>query len=137
MPSNFDNMGGTVPEATQTPWWQPELESQLAAHSVPVDVTVETLVAGALQSSHQIRAFSDLPLIREQTITEEDGVFDWRVFGETGYRKTSDPVGNTLTTGGPTRFRESDFDTNLGFRRLNRLGGEFEILCYPAIKNQA
>lgn len=128
MPSNFDTMGGTVPEATQTPWWQPELESQLAAHSVPVDVTVETLVAGALQSSHQIRAFSDLPLIREQTITEEDGVFDWRVFGETGYRKTSDPVGNTLTTGGPTRFRESDFDTNLGFRRLNRLGGEFEIL---------
>jgi outer membrane protein TolC len=109
------------------PWWQSRLASPLASEGRPVGVTVGSLVTGALEYSSQIRAFSDLPMIRAQTIGEEEGLFDWRVFADTAYRRISDPVGNFLTTGGSPRFRERDWQVSGGFRRRNLLGGEFEI----------
>lgn len=116
----------TVP-ASYDPWWEDAVSGRLASEGLPIDVSVASLTSGALQYSAQIRTFSDLPLIREQTIGEEQGLFDWRAFAETEFRRTSDPVGNTLVTGGPTRFRENDWQSTFGMRRRNYHGGDFEI----------
>ncbi|MCO8124319.1 TolC family protein [Stieleria sp. TO1_6] len=124
------NVAGTsAMPAGYAPWWQKQVASPLSADDRPVDVSVSTLVSGALQYSAQIRTFSELPLIREQRITEECGLFDWRVFAESDFQSRSDPVGNTLTVGDPNedRFQETDWQFLGGMRRRNYHGGQFEI----------
>ena len=47
---------------------------------------------------------------------EADAQFDWTGFMETRWDDISEPVGNTLTTGGPTRFNDHRWDYEAGVR---------------------
>jgi hypothetical protein len=116
----------TVP-ADFAPWWQAQVQEKLSEQEQPLGITQDALLLGALRHSHQIRVFTDLPLIRETAIQEAYGEFDWRKFLETRWRDTSDPVGNTLVTGGPDRFRDNIWTGDAGFRRRNQHGGRLEL----------
>ncbi len=109
------------------PWWQEAVQRRMPARQESIGVSQDALLVGALRHSHQIRVFSDLPLIRETAIQEASGEFDWRMFLETRWRDTSDPVGNTLVTGGPDRFRDHIWTGDSGVRRRNIHGGQFSI----------
>ena len=109
------------------PWWEQQVGGASRVNANPVSVTVNQLIVSALQNSAQVKVFSDLPLIRETAITEADAAFDWVSFMETRWDDISEPVGNTLTTGGPPRFRDHNFTHSAGARRRNTLGGEFEV----------
>jgi len=107
-------------------WW----ESQVGAptrHASHVQVSVDQLLLSALQHSAQIKVFSDLPLIRETAITEADAAFDWTAFMESRWDDSNVPVGNTLTTGGPSRFLDQNFSQSFGARRRNTYGGQLEV----------
>ena len=108
------------------PWW----ESQVGAptrHASQVPLSIEQLLLSALEHSAQIKVFSDLPLIRETAITEADAAFDWTAFMESRWDDTSVPVGSTLTTGGPERFLDQNFNYSVGARRRNTFGGQVEV----------
>lgn len=90
-------------------------------------ITVESLLTAALYHSAQVRVLSDTPLIRETAITEADAEFDWTAFMESNWNDISEPVGSTLTTGGPPRFSNERWDYDLGARRTTRSGGKFQI----------
>jgi outer membrane protein len=109
------------------PWWQARVQERISEHDPSLGITQDALLVGALRHSHQIRVFTDLPLIRETAIQEAYGEFDWRKFLETRWRDTSDPVGNTLVTGGPDRFRDHIWTGDAGIRRRNEYGGRFEV----------
>lgn len=111
----------------RSPWWQQPVQSSARSNANPVHVSVNQLIVSALRNSAQVQVFSDLPLIRETAITEADAAFDWTGFMETRWDDTSEPVGNTLTTGGPSRFEDHNFSYSAGTRRRNTLGGQFEI----------
>lgn len=108
------------------PWWEQEV-GQPKRSAQAVSVGVNTLLMSALRNSAQIRVFSDLPLIRETAITEADAAFDWMGFIETRWDDTNEPVGSTLTTGGPPRFENQNFNYSFGSRRRNTLGGQLEF----------
>jgi len=80
-------------------------------------LTLCQLYISAITNSSQIKAFSDIPLVRETGIQEATGVFDPRLFAETKYEHADDPVGNTLTTGGPSRFRQDDAFFEAGLKK--------------------
>jgi outer membrane protein TolC len=42
------------------------------------------------------------------------------------FGRTSDPVGNTLVTGGPSRLREATWKNSMGLRQVNRWGGRVD-----------
>ncbi|TVQ01578.1 MAG: TolC family protein [Planctomycetaceae bacterium] len=109
------------------PWWQEAVQRRLPDRQESIGVSQDALLVGALRHSHQIRVFTDLPLIRETAIQEAKGDFDWRMFLETRWRDTSDPVGNTLVTGGPDRFRDHIWTGDGGARRRNIYGGQFSV----------
>lgn len=109
------------------PWWQQPVATATRLDAHPTSVTIHQLIVSALSNSAQIRVFSDLPLIRETAITEADAAFDWTAFMDSRWDDISEPVGNTLTTGGPNRFRDHNFSYSAGARRRNTLGGEFEV----------
>ena len=110
-----------------SPWWSQTQREQMQPTSYAVPVSLETLIVSALNNSAQVKVYSDIPLIRETSITEADATFDWHAFMETRWNDLSEPVGNRLTTGGPSRFRDHHWTYGAGARRKNTLGGQFEI----------
>jgi len=98
-------------------------------HLPTLQISLESLLIGALQHSSQVRVFSDLPLIRETAVVEAEAAFDWTAFVQTRWDDVSEPVGNSLTIGDPnaTRFRDHVWSGSAGARRRSLLGGQFEI----------
>ena len=132
--ANPNNYLETLPNPHDDPsegsiktWWETAVHQPLNPQQTPISITLEQMLFSALTHSAQIRVIKEVPLIRETAIVEAEAEFDWASFVESEFVDTSDPVGNTLQTGGPTRFREDDFATSAGVRRKNRMGGRFEI----------
>ncbi len=113
--------------APQGRWWESNVASPLRPSSNQLQITLNSLLVGALANSAQIQLISDSPLISETEITAADAAFDWTSFMEARWDDISEPVGSTLTTGGPDRLRDHNATFELGVRRRNTLGGEFEI----------
>lgn len=109
------------------PWWQSVMSNRLQAGTSGTPVDLETLIVRTLQSSAQVKVFSDLPFIRQTAIIEAEAAFDWAAFMNTRWDDLSDPVGNILTTGGSPRFRVNQWSNSAGLRRRNTQGGYFEI----------
>ncbi len=109
------------------PWWtEGVVRSQRA--SLPAHVVgIETLVVGAITHSPQIRADTYLPLAQEARIIEAQSEFDLRAFMESTFDRPSDPVGNALTTGGPSRFREQNWSYVAGARKKTICGGSLDL----------
>ncbi|MDZ4848159.1 MAG: hypothetical protein SGI77_02610 [Pirellulaceae bacterium] len=109
------------------PYW---LREQTMALKAPIErtaaVDIETIVWAALTHSPHIHAIQTRPLVQETEIQQSQGIFDPTRFGNSIWNDTSDPVGNTLTTGGPNRLNAQNLETKLGVRRKNELGGNLE-----------
>ena len=109
------------------PWWQDLVFSKLRDSDVALPVEVGLMVCQALNNSPQVAAIQTDPMIRRTQIVQERARFDWNLFLETRYDDVSDPVGNTLTTGGPPRYRDQQWTGAAGVRQRNITGGEFEL----------
>ena len=123
---NEPQMGPTPP--TQTACWWRAFTSKPLRSSVDVrDISVNSLISAALKYSAQVRVISDTPLIRDTAIIESDATFDWAGFMETNWYDTNEPVGSTLTTGGPERFENQLFEYEYGLRKQTASGGQVEV----------
>ena len=80
-----------------------------------------------MQHSPKVQSILITPKIQRTDIQIAEGELDRRRFGRTNYNDTSSPVGNTLTTGGPTRLNEQFWENSIGIRDKNRLGGKSEL----------
>ncbi len=114
-----------LPEGFQ-PWWMKQMDQPLRRASHPLPVNLEWLTFRALDHSPQVLAMNLDPSIRQTEIWEEQAAFDWRAFVDSAFDSNSDPVGNTLTTGGSPRFRDRIWGHTMGFRRRTTIGGEVE-----------
>jgi outer membrane protein TolC len=110
-----------------TPWWQNAMANRIQQGTQGTPLNLENLIVRTLQSSAQVRVFSDLPFIRQTAIVEAQAAFDWNAFVNTRWDDLSEPVGNILTTGGSPRFRTNQWSYSGGLRRRNLNGGNFEV----------
>lgn len=117
---------GSIPEGF-SPWWQAQVNGQInqAVPNISTDIT--SLFTRALQYSSQIQVFSDLPLIRETTIQEAEGPYDFRLFAEGRLNDLDEPVGDDLKTGGPLRYEENSETIEYGVRKRFLAGTEVEL----------
>ncbi|HID03680.1 MAG TPA: hypothetical protein EYP18_10805, partial [Desulfobacterales bacterium] len=67
---------GAIPNGF-SPWWQARVNGRINKAIPDVSTDVTSLFSRALKYSSQIRVFSDLPLIRETTIQEAEGPYDY------------------------------------------------------------
>jgi outer membrane protein TolC len=117
---------GTGIPAEFAPWWQEQVSQPLDPRSLAVPVAPEGLVLSALANSAQVRVFRNSVMISQTAICEAAGSFDPRAFAESKYIKTNDPVGSTLTTGGPDRWLDSNWYASTGLRTRMVTGAEIE-----------
>ncbi len=109
------------------PWWQNAVGRQMrhAAESYPIDL--DALIVSALAYSSRVHAISEDVLIQETAILEAQAAFDVQAFMDSKFFRRSDPVGNVLETGGPSRLREGDWGYSAGLRKRTPLGGSWEV----------
>ena len=109
------------------PWWQERVQKRINAAVPELDADVTNLFVRALKHSSQLKVFSDLPLIRETTIQEAKGPYDFRVFAEGRLTDLDEPVGDELRTGGPMRYEEHSKSLEYGIRKKFLTGTEVEL----------
>lgn len=109
------------------PWWEGAIAGSLSPSTQHLPVDLDTLILSSLIYSAHVQWLGDARLIAQTDVSKAGAVFDWSAFVESKYVDTSEPVGNTLTTGGSPRFRDNHWTAGGGFRRRTASGGQFEL----------
>lgn len=121
-----DDLGDA--QGIRNPWWSIFVTSPMRPNTESLPLSVEELMVRTLRCSSQVRVFSDLPLIRETSITEADAAFDWTAFLDSKWQDLNDPVGNTLTVGNnSSRYVNEQATVQGGLRKKTRQGGTFQL----------
>ncbi len=118
--------GATIP-GDFSPWWIRGQRNTLGDNSHSQGIGIDDLYVRAIRHSNQIKVFSDLPLIRETGIQEARGEFDTNAFLQGKFDRKNDPVGNTLTTGGASRFRQDEWSYEVGAKKKSITGTEVTL----------
>lgn len=117
---------GSVP-ADFSPWWQATISGRINKNIDEMQTDVTSLFVRALKHSSQVKVFSDLPLIRETTIQEAEGIYDVRIFADGRLSELDEPVGDDLTTGGPLRYEETSRNLEYGVKKKFLPGTDVEL----------
>lgn len=116
-------------DAYQSPlWWHEVVVRQMRPDSTPVEITLEQILVRSIECSSQISVISDVPLIRRTGIVGAQSTFDPIAFMDARWDQFDNPVGNTLTTGGPTRYLNNNMISSVGMRQKNLVGGQLELV---------
>jgi len=125
-PRTFAKTSDAKIPADFSPWWIRGQHNSIGdTHGKAI--TVEDLYLRALRNSKQIRVFGDLPVIRETGIQEAKGAFDTNAFLQGKFDHLNDPVGNTLTTGGASRFIQDEWSFEAGAKKKFVTGTEVTV----------
>lgn len=114
-------------QSTTEPWWRSKVAESVTGQPSGQPIDVCTLIQEGMQSSKQIQALSQNPLIRESEIGIALAQFDPGMFAKTLYDDRVDPVGNTLTTGGLPFLKDNIWSGEAGFRQKLYTGGNLKI----------
>lgn len=109
------------------PWWEAALHGKILSTPQAAEISGDMLVLSALEHSPRVRLLQQLPLIQETHVAEARAAFDWRTFLDARLVSANEPVGNLLTTGGPTEFIDRSWNTAGGVRRMTSHGGALEL----------
>jgi outer membrane protein TolC len=88
---------------------------------------LEPVILGTLRYSPQVKKLGTEVPIREDAIVEAQGDFDPKAFVESKFLDTSDPVGSDLTTGGPNRYIDQNWNYSNGLRKKALTGAQVEV----------
>jgi len=109
------------------PWWHSRSHGYLLDSPNFLQFDVATVLADTLTSSPRVSAIEKRTSIAYEKIVQQDAVFDPAVMLESGVNRLNDPVGNTLTTGGPDRLIQDSWTANAGVRKLTRQGTIIDV----------
>lgn len=108
------------------PYWQSDVPERLKAEGIAKEFSLEFLILQSLASSPFIKAAAVTPAVEREEVQKALSQFDTNQFVNSVFRDNSDPVGNTLTTGGPPRLNERIIESSAGIERVNQFGGRVE-----------
>jgi len=107
-------------------WWRMEVASEICQLPQSEKLDVETLIQLTLRGSPYLQAISQEPLVRDEDTSIARADFDPVLFARTLYDDRTDPVGNTLTTGGLPFLKDNIWTGQAGVRRKYFTGGKIE-----------
>lgn len=108
------------------PWWVSKVSNAMRSDSsLPIDL--DTLFALTIVHSGRVKAFAQTPWINQMQLAQARAAFDPTFYSDNRFDSISDPVGNTLTTGGPDRLREDAFSSDSGFRGTRTNGTTYRV----------
>ncbi len=103
-------------------WWLSSVSQPILDEPTWVTFDLSTIMLDTLRSSPLIQSVSASTSIALERAIQQDAAFDPALLFKTRAGRTNDPVGNTLTTGGPPRLNEASLTGSAGIRQTNRSG---------------
>ena len=108
--------------------WSTAIRRQIWSNQPRVSRGLFPIYSSALANSHQVRAFSEIPLIRETSIQEARGQFDIVSFIDGRTSRIDQPTSSELTTGEVGgRFLEDRTEGEIGVRKQFRTGTDVSL----------
>lgn len=111
-------------------WWHHELQTMVIAddptHSIQIGLT--ELILSALANSRKIEIAKIDRFVEQEQVTQTDANFDWNFFANSLFKNTDQQTGSELDGGaGLARLIQQQFDEDIGLKRQNYYGGNFEL----------
>lgn len=113
----------------QTPvwWWEREISTPISLGQPALRVDVSSLLELTIRCSQQVKAVGMNRWIQGAQTEIARAEFDPQMYADGRFDDTSDPVGNTLTTGGPPRLQDHRARFEAGLRSRTLQGGSISL----------
>ncbi|TWU43041.1 Outer membrane efflux protein [Novipirellula aureliae] len=108
-------------------WWNALIKGSILPQPHFVSFDLNTILIDTLNHSPRILGVSNRASMALEQVVQQDAAFDAMMLFETNAGHTNDPVGNTLTTGGPPRSIQDSFSASAGIRRTSRDGTTVDL----------
>ncbi|TWU01374.1 TolC family protein [Neorhodopirellula pilleata] len=109
------------------PWWSVPIKDSIRPdlHALPIDL--DTLFALTAAHSGRVQAVAQAPWVSQSQVEQAQAAFDPTLFSDNRFNSTSDPVENSLTTGGPPRLQDNIVGLDSGLRGQNQRGTDYRV----------
>ncbi len=114
-------------DAPQGRWWETQVSGPLLDSPQWVSFDLHTIMMDSLAHNPRIAAVTYQAGVAMEQIVRQDAVFDPQMLLSSKLGSTNDPVGNTLTTGGPSRLVEDSWNHRAGMVKTNRDGTQVDL----------
>lgn len=108
-------------------WWNVHASEALLEQPHWVAFGLDSVLLDTLDHSPRIQILSNQASVAIERIVQQDAAFDARVLFDSRINRNNDPVGNTLTTGGPLRLIDENLTGSGGIQRTTRRGGLIDV----------
>jgi outer membrane protein TolC len=108
-------------------WWDEKARESFLDRPTWVAFGLDTVLLDTLDHSPRIKIVSSQASVALERIIQQDAAFDARVLFDSRVNRNNDPVGNSLTTGGPPRLVEENLTASGGIQRATRRGGVLDL----------
>ncbi len=113
--------------ALTQPWWVETEVNRLNPQAAAQGWELDQLIWLAVEHSPLVQSVLIEPQILQAQAAATNGQFDPNAFVDSIFKDTSDPVGNTLTTGTSGRLNDHIWNNSSGLRAKNTRGGLGEL----------
>ena len=120
-------LANAQPDLLPEPWWSVPALASLRPEAQPLPVDLDMLFALTAAHSGRVQAVRQSPWVSQAQLDQARAAFDPTLFSNNRYNSTSDPVENTLTTGGPLRLEDKIVSLDSGLRGQNQRGANYQI----------
>lgn len=115
-----------VPKTESVPWWLQSLPVPMMGLDQTPGLSFPEALQRAMGQAPEIAALGATIDQRRAALSGEWAAFDWSIFSETAFDRENVPVGSSLD-GATNRLRQRIWNIQTGFRRRNKVGGDFSI----------
>lgn len=117
----------TVNPQDVSAWWEGRVAAPMRQDASCIPVDLDQLFALTAAYSERVLAVGQTPWIHREQITQAKAAFDPTFYNSARFDSTSEPVENTLTTGGPSRLEDDILGIDTGFRGQSRSGSTYSF----------
>ncbi|WP_442510881.1 TolC family protein [Novipirellula sp. SH528] len=121
------HQAGTATDPYDFQWWNASIAGPIMPQPHWVSFDLNTVLLDTLTHSPRIKSVSSRTSVALEKITQQDAAFDSKILLETKAGMTNDPVGNTLTTGGPSRLQQDSSSVSAGVAKTTRGGSTWDL----------
>jgi len=108
-------------------WWHAAATNSFTESNEWVSFDLNTVLLDTLENSPRIQSVSRRTSIALEQIVQQDAMFDPNVLFESRVGRNNEPIGNTLTTGGPLRLIEGSVAAKAGITKSGRHGTVLDL----------
>ena len=128
VPSQIPSQIPSEVRPSETPrWWDDPAQQMILDRPQWVSFGLDTILLDTLDHSPRIQIVTSQTSMAIEKIVQQDAAFDPRVLFDSRLGRNNDPVGNSLTTGGPPRLIEDSLTASGGIQQTTRRGGLLDV----------